>query len=163
MLAVVLAVAQAGCGGGKETSEHQRKQADVLVAEAEFAMNLRDWARAEGLLAKASGLVTDSGALWTSLGSVRVRLGNKGTAREAYQKALRAYEKEAALDKSKADTDPWMKQVYVLALLGRADDGRALLEKIVKKFPGNRNVRAFIEDKQFDRMLADPAFKQVAL
>jgi tetratricopeptide (TPR) repeat protein len=163
VIACGLVMGAAGCGRKKAITEHQRKEADHLVAEANFAMNLRDWARAEGLLAKATSLVPDNGVLWTSLGSMRVRLGQKSGAKEAYLKALQAYEAEAAADETKADVEPWLKQVYVLALLGRANDGRALLDKIGRKFPGNRNVRAFIEGRQFDAMLADPIFKQAAL
>lgn len=157
-----MALLMAGCGK-KEVSELQRKQADHLVAEAEFAITLRDWARAENLLAQASALVPDNGVVWTNLGSVRVRLNQKGAAKEAYLKALKAYEDEAAADKTKSDPEPWLKQVYVLALLGRTNDGRALLEKTARQFPGHRNVKAFVERKQFDAMLADPNFKQAAL
>ena len=164
MAAVMLALAGAGCGGKKqEITELQRKEADHLVAEADFAMNMRDWARAEGVLAKATSLVPDNGVYWTSLGAMRVRLGNKAGAKDAYLSALKAYEAEAAADKTKSDVEPWLKQVYVLALLGRVSDGRALLDKINQKFPGHRNVRAFVEGKQFDAMLADPLFKQAAL
>lgn len=157
-----LALILAGCGK-KEIPELQRKQADHLFAEAEFAITLRDWARAEGLLAQAAALVPDNGVVWTNLGSVRVRLNQKGAAKDAYLKALKAYEAEAAADKTKADPEPWLKQVYVLALLGRANDGRALLEKTARQFPSDRNVKAFVERKQFDAMLADPNFKQAAL
>lgn len=164
VVAVTLALGATGCGAKKkEITELQRKEADHLVAEADFAMNMRDWARAEGVLAKATSLVPDNGVYWTSLGAMRVRLGNKAGAKDAYLSALKAYEEEAAADKTKADVEPWLKQVYVLALLGRVGDGRSLLEKINRQFPGNRNVRAFIEGKQFDAMLADPLFKQAAL
>jgi tetratricopeptide (TPR) repeat protein len=158
------ALLASGCGAKKkEVTELQRKEADHFVAEAEFAMTMRDWARAEGLLAKATTRVPDNGVLWTSLGSMRVRLGNKAAARAAYESALKAYEEEAAADKTKADVEPWLKQVYVLALLGRTNEGRSLLDKVFKQFPNNRNVRAFVEGKQFDRMLADPIFKEAAL
>jgi tetratricopeptide (TPR) repeat protein len=163
-LLAVLGVFLGGCGGkSKESTEHQRKQADHLLAEADFAVTLRDWKRAEGLLAQASALVPGDGAVLTSLGSVRMRLGNRSAAKEAYQKALKAYEAAAAADKSKTDAEPWLKQVYVLALLGKAGDARSLLDKLGKQYPGNRSVRAFIDGKQLDRMLADPQFKQLAL
>ena len=164
ILAVGLGASAAGCGGRKkEITELQRKQAEHLVAEADFAINMRDWARAEGVLARATNLVPDNGAYWSSLGATRVRLGNKAGAKDAYLRALKAYEEEAAADKTGTDVEPWLKQVYVLALLGRVNDGRALLEKIDKKFPRDRNVRAFIEGRQLDAMLADPLFKQAAL
>lgn len=147
----------------KPVTELQRKEAEHAVAEAQFAMTLKDWARAESLLAKAVQLVPDLGVYWVSLGSMRMRLGNKPGAKEAYQGALRAFELEAAIDATKKDAEPWLKQVQVLALLGRNDEARALLEKTAKRFPENRNVRTFIEGKHFDKMIEDPVFKQGAL
>jgi hypothetical protein len=105
--------------------------------------------------------VPDNGAYWITLGSVRKKLGNSSGAKSAYQSALRAFESRAK--KSSTDSDPVLKQIYVLALLGRADDGRALSQKMAKQFPTDRSVRIFMEDKQFDQMLADPGFKEMAL
>jgi tetratricopeptide (TPR) repeat protein len=151
-----------GCGARQqEITELQRKEAAHLASEAEFAMTLRDYARAESVLTKVVKLCPDTGAYWVSLGSARMRLGNRGRAKEGYEGALRAYEAEARRDKT--DVEPWLGQVTVLALLGRVDDGRALLDKIAKQFPGNRTLRAFIERKQLDQMLGDPKFKEIAL
>jgi tetratricopeptide (TPR) repeat protein len=162
-LIVLLAVGLAlgGCARRKQITELQRKQAAQLASEADFAMTLRDWARAESVLAKAVDISPDAGAYWVTLGTTRIRLGKRDAARTAYKRALDAYEGDAAA--TKTDVDPWLQQVYVLALLGRVNDGRALLEKVAKKFPGNRDVRAFIERKQYDQMLADPGFKEMAL
>jgi tetratricopeptide (TPR) repeat protein len=147
----------------KPITELQRKEAEHLVAEASFAMNLRDWPRAEGLLAKAVQLNPEAGVYWISLGSMRVRVGNKVGAKEAYQGALKAFEDAATKDETKKDAEPWLKQMQVLALLGRVDEARAMLDKTAKKFPDNRNVKQFVETKAFDKMLADPIFKQGAL
>ncbi len=154
----------AGCGAGRpEITEHQRKEADHLVAEANFALTLRDWARAEGLLARAVGLVPDNGEVWTMLGATRVRLGNKSGARDAYLKGLKAFEGEAAAPGAKNDPEPWLDQIYVLAVLGRVGDARALVGKMERQFPNHPRVRAFVGGKQFDQLLADPKFKEVAL
>jgi Flp pilus assembly protein TadD len=156
----------------KEPSSLQRKEAATLVSEAQFALQLKDLTRAEGLLAKAVELSWDAGKVWVDLGSVRVRRGKKDAARTAYQAALKAYEDEAAKPadakdgagaSAGPDVGPWMQQVYVLALLGRVDDARAVLAKAQKKFPESRAVRAFAEQKQIDKMIADPAFKLIAL
>jgi tetratricopeptide (TPR) repeat protein len=164
MLAAWVMVLAGGCGAKKkEITELQRKEAELLVAEANFAANLRDWARAEGLLVKATNLTPDEGAYWTSLGAMRVRLGHKGAAKTAYERAVKAYQEEIAADKAKSDVEPWLRQVYVLALLGRVSEGRALLDRAARQFPTNREVRAFIDGKQLDAMLADPLFKQEAL
>jgi len=163
VLGLAALLAGAGCKPKpKPITDLQRKEADHLVAEAGFAMNLRDWARAEGLLAKAVQFTPDTGVYWISLGSMRMRLGNKPGAKIAYEGALKAYADAAKVDTRK-EVEPWLKQVQVLALLGRIDDARAMLEKTDKRFPTNRNVRAFVDGKQFDQMIADPIFKQGAL
>jgi Flp pilus assembly protein TadD len=151
-----------GCGAKRqEVTERQRKEAAHLVSEADFAMTLRDWARAEGVLAKAVELAPDTGQYWVSLGSTRMRLSNRAGARAAYQGALQAFQDEAKANES--DLEPWMQQVYVLALLGRRDDARALLQKVARRFPESRSLRSFVEGKKFDAMLADPEFTKMAL
>lgn len=164
-IVVICALALGGCGKPKPkpVSELKRKEAEHLVAEASFAMNLRDWARAEGLLAKAVQSDPNTGVYWLSLGSMRMRLGNKAAAKEAYEGALKAYQFEADATAAKGDPEPWLKQMQVLALLGRTDEARTMLDRTAKKFPDNRNVRAFVDGKHFDRMIADPMFKQGAL
>ena len=153
-----------GCGGQRrEVTELQRKEADLLAAEAGFAINLRDWARAEGLLAKAADLAPDHGDHWMLLGSTRVRLGNKSGAREAYQRALKAYAQEAASEAAKNDPEPWLDQIYALAVLGKVGDARSLAEKMGRQFPRHPRVKAFVEGKQLDQILTDPKFKETAL
>ena len=58
------------------TSLH-RKEAASLISEAEFALTIRELARAEKLLTQASALEFDNGKTWISLGMIRVRLGGK--------------------------------------------------------------------------------------
>ncbi len=155
-----------GVGGGcrarkKEITELQRKEAALQASEAQFSLTLRNWAEAETALAKAVTLDPDNGSYWVTLGSMRMKLGKKDLARDAYKGALRAYELEAS--KEKTDASPSLQQVYVLALLGRVDDARALLDKTAKRFGDQRIVRVFIEEKQLDRLMADPKFKESAL
>ena len=165
MAAAAVSLMLGGCGKPqpKPVSELKRKEAEHLVAEASFAMNLRDWARAEGLLAKAVQSDPHTGVYWLSLGTMRIRLNNKPGAKQAYEGALRAFQLEANTDAAKNDPEPWLKQMQVLALLGRTDEARAMLDKTAKRFPQDRNVRAFIDGRQFDQMIADPVFKQGAL
>ncbi len=152
----------AGCGPKrKEVSDRERKEAAHLASEAQFALSLKDYARTESLLAKAVELTPDAAPLWISLGSARVRQGKKDTAKTAYLGALTAYALEIA--EKPEHPESWLKKVYVLALLGRTDEARSFLEKTAKKFPDTRNVKQFVEAKQFDRMLADPIFKDIAL
>jgi len=144
-----------------EITDLQRKEAAFLMTEVEFALTLRDYTRAETALNRVVALTPDDGSYWVTLGSVRKRLGNANGARDAYRTALQAYETEAKA--SVDDPDPWLKQAYVLALLGRVDDGRAVVEKAKKQFPANRTMRIFVDEKRFDQMLADPGFKEAAL
>ncbi len=160
LTAGILVFGASACGR-REISEHQRKQAEHLASEADFAMTLRDWARAESVLAQVVELAPDNGAYWISLGSMRMRLGNRDGARAAYRDALKAFEAESK--EAEAGADPWMQQVYVLALLGRHDDARAMLEKTARRFPESRTVRGFIEGKRLEAMLQDPKFKELAL
>jgi len=159
-LAALLLVA--GCKPSvRESTPLQRKQAANLVSEAQFAVSLRDFARAEPLLTQAVELCPDEPNFAVALGSARVRLNDKSGAKQAYETALKAF--EAAQAKDAKDPELLLQQAYVLALLGRADDARALLEKTAKKYPDNRAVRAFVDSKQLDRLLADPGFKAIAL
>lgn len=159
LLLVAVAVLWAACGAKeKPITELQRKEAATLVSEADFAATMKDYPRAESVLAKATELAPDTGSYWINLGVVRKRQGKTGGAKEAYQRALRAYENQAK--KNNADVDAWLRQIYVLVLLGRADDARSLMGKMQKRFPDNRNVRIFVEEKQLDQMLADPMTKE---
>ncbi len=159
-LVLALTVFSAGCGK-KEITPLQRKQAANLASEAQFAVTVRDFARAEGLFAQAATLCPDNGLYWISLGAARVKLDKKPAARDAYKRALDAFKEAAAADQT--DTEAALQQVYALALLGRVDEARALQDKLLSKRPDDRDIRAFVEEKRLDRMLEDPQFKQTAL
>lgn len=151
-----------GCGRRpKEITSLQRKEAETLASEADFAMTLRDLPRTEALLTKVVALCPDEGEYWTNLGAVRMRLGDREKAKSAYQSALTAYK-----DASKAEPknpELILQQVYVLALLGRVDEARKLVEQTQKKMPEDRVIREFVEQKQLDLMLAERTFKEVSL
>jgi tetratricopeptide (TPR) repeat protein len=145
----------------KEITSLQRKQAEQLVSEAQFAVTLRDYVRAEDQLAKAVAVCPDMGDYWVSLGSVRVRLGQRAGAKAAYRSALAVF--EDAVARNPKDGQSMLQQVSVLALLGRPDDARALLAKLRERLPDSRNIRVFVEQKQLEALLADPAFKEISL
>ena len=162
LLCAVLGLALGGCKPkAAGITSLQRKEAASLVSEAEFAMTIRDYPRAEGLLAKATALEFDKGDYWISLGSVRVRLGQRPAAKTAYESALHAF--EAVYRAKPTDAQPYLQQVYVLALLGRVDEARGLLAKVQQKHGDDSEVRAFVQGRQLDAMLASPRFKEVAL
>lgn len=161
LLVVLVAGCVTGCSRHKEVTSHQRKEAASLVSEAEFAVTLRDYARAEGLLAQAVAICPDTPEYWLNLGVMRRRLDNRAGAKDAYEQMLDLSRDIYRRDPMNADA--LLQQVYVLALLGRLDDARAALEKAQKNHPSDRNVRAFVESRQLDHTLEDPAFKAIAL
>lgn len=159
---ILACLAVAGCKPKpKDVSPLARKEAANLVSEAQFALSLRDYARAEPLFDKAAKLCPDTGDYWINLGVTRRRLGNKSGAKAAYESARSAYRDAHALEPKVAESA--LQEVYVLALLGKVDDARKTLEKVQKQYPENRAVRTFIEGKQLDRIIADPSFKEIAL
>jgi len=161
-LVPVALVAFVGCKPKpKDISSLQRKEAAQHVSEAQFALTLRDYARAEDELAKAAKACPDNGDYWMNLGSVRMHLGQRDGAKAAYKSALSAFEDAAAL--APKDVQSVLKQISVLALLGRTDDARALVGKLQDRFPDDRDARVFVEQKQLDHLLADPGFKEAAL
>lgn len=161
LLGVIVLTLGIGCTPNrKRVTDRDRKEAAFLVSEAQFALTLREWARAEGLLAKAVQ-ISPEGDYWLSLGSTRVRLGNRGAAKEAYQAALKAYEDNVAMNAT--ISEPWLKQAYVLALLGRMDDSRAVIAKAAKRFPNDGKVRSLMDPKQFEQMVTAANFKDMAL
>jgi hypothetical protein len=91
-----------------------------------------------------------------------VKLGNRGAAKDAYKAALSAYEADAKRDPA-IRAGAFLRQIYVLALLGRVDDARTLQAKALKDEPASPLIREFAEKKQLDDLLASPAFKEAAL
>jgi tetratricopeptide (TPR) repeat protein len=98
---------------------------------------------------------------WLNLGTVRRRLGNRDGAKAAYEQMLDLVRDIYRHDSK--DPGPLLQQIYVLALLGRMDEARAVLERAQKDHPDDGNVRAFVEGHQLERLQADPTFKDIAL
>lgn len=160
VLVIAVWLVPTGCAR-KQITDVDRKKAAVLVSEAEFAVTVREYPRAEGLLVQATTLCPDDGAYWLSLGSTRMRLGRRDGARTAYKRALDAFADDARQHKS--STAPGLQQVMVLALLGRVEDARAFQAKLLKQYPDDPDVRQFVGEKRLDQMLNDPQYKQLAL
>jgi tetratricopeptide (TPR) repeat protein len=159
MVATAVALA-GGCARKRTVTDRDRKEAAHLASEAQFAMSVREWPRAEGLLAKAVQ-ASPEGDYWLSLGAARVRLANRSGAKAAYEAALKAYASDAM--RNAARSDAWVKQVYVLALLGRREDSRALIIKAATRFPNDAKIRGLLDAKEFEKMVTAPTFKDMAL
>jgi tetratricopeptide (TPR) repeat protein len=160
-LACAAALLLGGCQPAeKKITNREGREASALFSEAQFAMSMREWPRAEKLLLQAIAITPDA-VFHQNLGSTRMRQGNRAGAKEAYQAALAASERAYAANKT--DTDPLIKKAYLLALLGRVDDARAFVKKINQDHASDRLVRQFVDEKKLDAFLASPTFKEVGL
>ncbi len=115
--------------------------------------------RAEGLYVKATELCPDEGDAWVSLGVVRMRMHNASGARAAYKSALSAYNDNLKGDPSNSAFV--IRKVYVLVLLGRADEARASMDDARSRFPDDRRLRTFVESRGLEKMMADPGLKDL--
>lgn len=162
LLVLLLAVGLSACKPRPmDIPAVKRKEAATLASEAQFAVSLRDFARAEPLLEKATKLCPDTGDYWLALGVSKKHLGKTSETKSAYQEALGAYRQSAKLEPTRPE--PLLQEVYMLALLGRIDEARSALQKAQKKLPDAREIKQFVEAKTLDRFVADPAFKEIAL
>ncbi len=159
VLVSAAALALAGCRPRAITSL-ERKEGASVESEAEFAVTLRDWKRAEGLYVKATGLCPDTGDWWVNLGIVRMRLGDRAGARSAYKSAISA--SEAEYDRDGASSQAVLRRAYVLVILGRADEARAAVDRARARSPEDRRLRGFVESHGVDRLLADPDLKDIS-
>ena len=144
----------------KEITPLQRKTAANLVSEAQFAVTVRDQARAADLYEKAAALCPDNAEYWLGLGVSRRQLEQRPAAQKAYEAALQACRDAYAHDDK--DPGPLIEQIYILALLGRVHDARATLAKVRAAHGDNAVVRNFTE-QSLNQLLADPGFKANAL
>jgi len=159
LLAAAAALILAGCHR-REITSLERKEAANIVSEAQFAVTLRDWRRAEGLFAKATVLCPDQGDTWMDLGMVRMRLHNSGGARSAYKSALSVYEDDSKREPS--NSVAVIRRAYVLVVLGRVDDARSVVARAQSDHPDDRRLRAFVESKGLDKMIADPGLREIS-
>jgi Flp pilus assembly protein TadD len=158
-LVLAAALVLAGCRQ-RVITPLERDEAANDVSEANFALTLHDWTRAEGLYAKATELCPDEGDAWASLGVVRMRLHNPNGARSAYKSALSAYEADGR--RNPADTALVIRRAYLLVLLGRQDEARSLIDRARSELPADRRLRSFVEARGLEKMTADPAIKELS-
>ncbi len=159
--ATVLLLAFTACARkAPEITSLQRKEAASLVSEAEFALAMRDFGRAEELYAKATALCPDDGSYWLDLGALRRRADKRDGARQAYTEAAKAY--AAAYKADRKNPQPLLQQIYVEALLGNTKTALKLLKQAQADHGDNPGVKK-LTPEAFDRMIADPGFKAQAL
>lgn len=157
MLVAVLALT--GCAR-KVVSPLDRAEAANMASEADFAMNVHEWARAEGLYAKATALCPDTGLTWIALGVARIHLNDHSGARSAYKSAAGAY--KAAFESDPNNSQALEQEAYALVLLGRQDEARSVAAKAQKDHPDDRALRDFVEGGELEKVIADPGLREIS-
>jgi Flp pilus assembly protein TadD len=149
----------AGCKP-REITSLQRKQAAHFASEAEFAMTLKDFPRAEGLYRQAADLCPDTPDYWENLGVARRKMGNLSGARTAYQQALAT---RIARYKQGKNPDDLLQQAWLLVLLGRDDEAVKLMQKGRASHPDDTRIRQAADPKWLEGVKNSPAIKEIAL
>ncbi len=164
-LFIVLACATAlfvtGCSKKpKEVPEAVKREAASLLSEAQFAMSIREFSRAEELIQRALKLQDDVPEYWVSLGMARRKQDDKDGARKAYKKALGLH-----VDRYKADKKPeeLAQQAFVLALLGNTDEALKLLDKGLKEYPDSAVMKKMADPRGLPRTFQTAEFKALTL
>ncbi len=149
----------AGCSK-KEVSPAVEAEARMLISEAQFAMQIREFKRAEELVQRALDLRDDQPEYWVSLGMARRRQDNTSGARKAYEKALGMHVARYKEDKKPEEL---AQQAFVLALLGRTDEALKLLEKGVKDHPDSAALKKMSDPRGLPRTFQTSDFKALAI
>jgi tetratricopeptide (TPR) repeat protein len=158
-LVLAAAIAFTGCSR-KVVSPLDRAEAANMSSEADFAMNVHEWARAEGLYTKATALCPDTGDTWIALGIARIHLNDHSGARSAYKSAASAF--KDAFRSDPTNIQALEQQTYALVLLGRQDEARSVAAKARKDYPDDRAIRNFVDGGDLDRVIADPAVRAIS-
>lgn len=145
----------------KEIPPAIRAQAATDASEAEFAMQIRDYARAEPLLTHAAELVPEEPRYWLQLGAARKRLNNPSGARKAYERALNLF--QAAYKRDKSTPGPLFAQMEVYVLLGKPGEAKSVYDKLVREHGTEPDVKNFVEGHLYEQLLVDPKLKEMAL
>jgi tetratricopeptide (TPR) repeat protein len=157
----VLLAAVTGCSKkNKEVSAAVKSESAMLVSEAQFAMQIREFGRAEELMQRAVKLREDMPEYWVTLGMARRKQDNKGGARKAYTTAL---ELHTARYKEGHQLEELAQQAFVLALLGRGDEALALLSQGLKDNPTSPVMQKMADPRGLPRTFKTDEFKALAL
>lgn len=151
----------AGCSRKPvEVSAAAKAEAASLVSEAQFAMQIREHARAAELFERALKLDEATPEYWVGLGMARRKQDDRDAARKAYRKAL---ELHAARYKEGHDPRDLAQQAWVMALLGRSAEAVKLLEKGLKDHPDDPVMKKMADPRGLPRTFETPEFKAMAV
>jgi tetratricopeptide (TPR) repeat protein len=160
-LAAALLVAGGCKDKPKEVPAAARAQAATNSSEAEFALQVREFARAEKLLEEATQLDPEAANYWMQLGAVKKRQNKTSEARKAYERARELVQADYKRDnKSPA---PLFAEIEICVLLGKPDEARKVLERAKRDHKDDPDVKAFVAGKVLEQMIESPQVKAVGL
>jgi tetratricopeptide (TPR) repeat protein len=161
LLACVFALLSAGCSREpKEVSDGVKAEAATMMSEAQFALSIREYSRAEELIRKALDLRDDVPEYWVSLGMVRCKQDDKSGARPAYEKALKLH---TARFKKDRQPEELAQQAFVLGLLGKTDEALKLLADGLKEFPDSAVMKKMADPRGLPRTFKTEEFKSLMI
>jgi len=161
LLVCALISLSSGCSKkNKEVTAAVKSEAAMLASEAQFAMQIREFSRAEELMQRSLKLRDDMPEYWVTLGMARRKQDNKPGARKAYETAL---EQHAARYKEGKQPEELAQQAFVLALLGRGEEALTLLNKGLKDHPSNPVMQKMADPRGLPRTFKTEEFKSLTL
>jgi tetratricopeptide (TPR) repeat protein len=154
-------VLSAGCSKkSMEVSAAVKAEAASLASEGQFAMQIREYSRAEELFRRALKLRDDVPEYWVSLGMALRRQDKKEGARKAYKEALGLH---AARYKEGNEPEQLSQQAFVLALLGRAEEALKLLQQGLKDHPESPVMKKMADPRGLPRTFQSEDFKSLTV
>jgi|GEM_PF-5981213 Uncharacterized protein conserved in bacteria len=144
-----------------EDQKQTKAEALYLASEARVNFTLRDYKEAEKGYLRATELDPEEAEYWFHLGYTRLKLNDKSGAIAAYKRELAIREKAA--EKAPDDLNAVLEPAAVMVRLGRTDDARKLVEKIMKQFANNPAVIQMRGQNLVDSMLQNPSVKDASV
>ena len=145
----------------KEASKQDQLAAAEAASDAQFAMTIREYPRAQAGYKKATDLMPENGDYWLGAGIAAFKAGDKSAAKSAYKSAANAY--KAAYKKDKTALGAANQYVFVEFLLHEPADAKDFLIQVAKDHPENTGLNTFVNSNQLDKMADDPHVKDLAL
>lgn len=142
-----------------EISATTKAEAAALVSEAQFALQIREYARAEELMRRTLKLRDDLPEYWVTLGMAAKQAGHASEARPAYEKALTIHRQRYQETKRPEELG---QEAWVLALLGRREEALQVLATGRKAHPDNEALRKLADPRGLARTFDTPEFKAMA-
>jgi Flp pilus assembly protein TadD len=89
-----------------------------------------------------------------------MHLGDRSGARDAYKSAASAY--KSAFETDPTDARAVGQRAYALVVLGRQDEARSVARKALSDHPDDGLLRDLVDGGQLERIIADPALKEIS-